>query len=78
MQLSSINDDKQDDPRRMRPVVISEVDLGNPGGLFIFKRWFPARTLRCMFKQLRISNDDPITISESIDDTDLGEVTAVH
>ena len=77
MQLASINDDKQQDPRRMRSVSISETDLGNPGGFFIFKRWFPARTLRCMYKQLRISNDDALDFAASAAPDDIGEVTAV-
>lgn len=75
LQLSSINDDKQNDPRRMRSVSITEADEENPNGFFIFKRWFPCRTLRCMYKQLRISNDDPLDLYQSADETDLGAVT---
>jgi len=75
IQPSSINDDKQEDPRRMRPVLISETDLGNPGGLFEFKRWFPARTLRCNYKQLRLSNDTPVKFGESSTPTDIGQTT---
>ena len=67
--LTSFNNDKQYDPRRMRPVAIT----GNTDGFHIFKRWFPARTLRCMFKQLQISNQDTIVLAESADSLDLAQ-----
>ena len=70
MQLTSFNDDKQWDPRRMKPVTLTN----KTDGFHIFKRWFPARTLRCMYKQLQISNHDTIVIAQSAGATDVARV----
>jgi hypothetical protein len=58
MQLFSINDDRDDDERPMREVLIRN----NTGNMHQFSRHFPKRSLRFMYKQLRLTNAGTVII----------------